>query len=208
MDDGFALIQAFHSPILAVRGISVVFGNAPLSEALPIAQRLVREFGSKRLAVTSGASSGKDPGVETDASRAIAAALRREGGGQTAGAEIFCQPGGESLSRFQFRIGRAGISGAVGFGCTTRAGALGNLFENLVSPNRSSAVDVISPAGFKCDRLPIRIEQRPDDTVPGPNAPAKPYLLVDPSIKSKISALYCSAAPASFRSGLLRLLSD
>ena len=35
VDDGLALIQAFHSPELAIRGISVVFGNASLEEAAP-----------------------------------------------------------------------------------------------------------------------------------------------------------------------------
>ena len=33
VDDGFALVQAFHSSALTVRGVSVVFGNAPLDEA-------------------------------------------------------------------------------------------------------------------------------------------------------------------------------
>ena len=30
VDDGFALIQAFHSPELSIRGVSLVFGNEPL----------------------------------------------------------------------------------------------------------------------------------------------------------------------------------
>lgn len=78
VDDGFALIQAFHSPALTVRGVSVVFGNAPLREGFPIAQHLVRDFGQPGLKVTSGAASANDLGVETDASRALASALRRE----------------------------------------------------------------------------------------------------------------------------------
>ena len=36
VDDGLMLIQSFHSPEIHVRGISVVFGNAPLRLALPI----------------------------------------------------------------------------------------------------------------------------------------------------------------------------
>ncbi len=46
MDDGFALVQAFHSTALNVRGVDAVFGNAPLNESFPIAQHLVSDFGS------------------------------------------------------------------------------------------------------------------------------------------------------------------
>ena len=75
VDDGFALVQAFRSPELEVRGISVVFGNAPLSQGAPIARRLVRDFGPADLRVFSGAASENDRGVETEASRALAARL-------------------------------------------------------------------------------------------------------------------------------------
>jgi len=77
VDDGLALIQAFHSPELDIKGVSVVFGNAPLDRGLPIAQRLVGDFGPRRLKVYGGADVAADPPVETDASRAIAAALRQ-----------------------------------------------------------------------------------------------------------------------------------
>lgn len=76
VDDGFALVQAFHSPELEIRGISVVFGNAPLDRGVPIAQRLAQQFGSPALRVFAGASSADSLGTETDASRAMAAALR------------------------------------------------------------------------------------------------------------------------------------
>jgi pyrimidine-specific ribonucleoside hydrolase len=72
-----ALIQAFHSPELDIKGVSVVFGNAPLDRGLPIAKRLVGNFGPRRLKVYGGADAAADPPVETDASRAIAAALRQ-----------------------------------------------------------------------------------------------------------------------------------
>ncbi|MDQ6664038.1 MAG: nucleoside hydrolase [Acidobacteriota bacterium] len=78
VDDGFALIQAFRSPGLSIRGVSVVFGNAPLDEAFPIGQRLVRDFGPRGLPVYRGAAAAADRGKETDASRALAAALGRE----------------------------------------------------------------------------------------------------------------------------------
>ena len=76
VDDGLALVQAFHSPELDIRGVSVVFGNAALDRGLPIARRLVRDFGPPRVKVFSGAAKAGDSAHETDASRALAAALR------------------------------------------------------------------------------------------------------------------------------------
>jgi pyrimidine-specific ribonucleoside hydrolase len=78
VDDGFALVQAFRSPELAIRGISVVFGNAPLDQGVPIARRLASEFGPAGLPVFAGAAGAADRGVETGASRALAGALREE----------------------------------------------------------------------------------------------------------------------------------
>jgi inosine-uridine nucleoside N-ribohydrolase len=78
VDDGLALVQAFHSPELEIRGVSVVFGNAALDRGLPIARRLVHDFGPPRLKVFGGAAKASDSAHETDASRALAAALRRE----------------------------------------------------------------------------------------------------------------------------------
>jgi len=78
VDDGFALVQAFRSPELEIRGISVVFGNTPLDRGLPIAQRLARQFGPPALRVFGGSPSADSRGAETDASRALAAALRVE----------------------------------------------------------------------------------------------------------------------------------
>jgi inosine-uridine nucleoside N-ribohydrolase len=66
----------------------------------------------------------------------------------------------------------------------------------------------IDPKGFACSRLPMRIEQLPDDTVGGPSAPLKPYLLADSTIASKQTALYCSEAPARFRAEFLALLAN
>jgi len=76
VDDGFALIQAFNSPELDIRGVSVVFGNALLDRGLPIAHRLVGDFGPQGLQVFAGASEASQLGAETEASRAMAAALR------------------------------------------------------------------------------------------------------------------------------------
>jgi inosine-uridine nucleoside N-ribohydrolase len=76
VDDGVALVQAFHSPELDIRGVSVVFGNAALDRGLPIARHLVSEFGPPGLQVFAGAAKAEDLSTETDASRALAAALR------------------------------------------------------------------------------------------------------------------------------------
>ena len=76
VDDGLALVQAFRSPELDIRGVSVVFGNATLDRGLPIARRLVRAFGPPRLRVFRGAAKESELSIETEASRAMAAALR------------------------------------------------------------------------------------------------------------------------------------
>lgn len=76
-DDGLALVQAFHSPEVVVRGVSAVFGNAALEETYPVAREVVDRFGPPGLGVFAGAARGDGLGVETDASRALAAALRQ-----------------------------------------------------------------------------------------------------------------------------------
>ena len=78
VDDGLALVQAFHSPELEVRGVSTVFGNAPLDRTYPIGQEVVRRFGPSGLEVFEGAAGSDALGVETAATRAMVAALRRE----------------------------------------------------------------------------------------------------------------------------------
>ena len=78
VDDGFALIQAFHSPELAIRGVSLVFGNAPLDVEIPIGREIVERFGPSGLAVYPGAASGDALGETTEASEALAGALRQE----------------------------------------------------------------------------------------------------------------------------------
>lgn len=86
VDDGVALIQAFHSPELRVRGVSVVFGNSPLDRGLPIAREIVGRFGGPGLGVAEGAASATastptaastaETLAETPAVAAMAAALR------------------------------------------------------------------------------------------------------------------------------------
>lgn len=78
VDDGFALIQAFNSPELEIRGVSVVFGNAPFETAWPIGQEIVKKYGPPNLPIFAGAAKAEPLGAETDASRALAAALQNE----------------------------------------------------------------------------------------------------------------------------------
>jgi len=75
VDDGLALVQAFHSPEVAVRGVSAVFGNAPLADTFPIAREVTARFGPRGCPVHEGASEAALLGVETDAVRGLAAAL-------------------------------------------------------------------------------------------------------------------------------------
>jgi len=77
VDDGIALLQAFASPELEIRGVSIVFGNAELAAASRIGREIVGRFGPKGVAVQDGAAGSSDLGKETAASRALAAELRR-----------------------------------------------------------------------------------------------------------------------------------
>lgn len=76
VDDGFALIQAFHSPELEIQGVSIVFGNAPLPKSWQIGTEVVEKFGPKRLRVYRGAAGSDDLGKETDASKALVWSLQ------------------------------------------------------------------------------------------------------------------------------------
>lgn len=76
VDDGLAVIQTFRSPELRLRGISTVFGNAPLAKATPIACEIVSRFGPAEMPVHSGAASAEELGSESPAVQALAAALR------------------------------------------------------------------------------------------------------------------------------------
>jgi pyrimidine-specific ribonucleoside hydrolase len=78
VDDGLALIQAFHSPEISVRGVSAVFGNAPLEKTYPIAREVVERFGPPGCGVYAGAASSDDLDRETPAVAALATALERE----------------------------------------------------------------------------------------------------------------------------------
>ncbi len=76
VDDGLMLIQAFHSPEIHVRGISVVFGNAPLDRAVPIASTITERFGPAGMVPQPGAASAAELGTSTAAVESLAAALK------------------------------------------------------------------------------------------------------------------------------------
>lgn len=78
VDDGLMLIQSFHSPEVNIRGISVVFGNAPLDKAVPIARTITSKFGPTGLMPKSGATSAADFGNSSEAVEAMAAELDRK----------------------------------------------------------------------------------------------------------------------------------
>lgn len=77
VDDGIALLQAFASPELDIRGISIVYGNADLATASRIGREIARKFGPRRVGVYNGASGAGELGRETEASKALAAELGR-----------------------------------------------------------------------------------------------------------------------------------
>jgi purine nucleosidase len=77
VDDGLAMLMAFHSPEVAVRGLSVVFGNADLHDEMPIARDIIARFGPKHLTATAGAASAADLGKPNDATNALIAELEQ-----------------------------------------------------------------------------------------------------------------------------------
>lgn len=77
-DDGLALLQAFHSSELEIRGVSVVFGNSAVDVGYPNGSEIVERFGPDGLRTYKGAASNAELGQENDATRALSAALRRE----------------------------------------------------------------------------------------------------------------------------------
>jgi inosine-uridine nucleoside N-ribohydrolase len=81
-DDGFALVQAFNSPELRIRGISVSYGNASLKRATKITRAMTRLFGSRaglnEHDVFAGAASAGDIDRPTEATRALERALSGE----------------------------------------------------------------------------------------------------------------------------------
>ena len=82
VDDAFALVLAFHSPELQIRGISTTYGNARLKRTTQVARELVQQFGGvagvSETDVYPGARSRRDIRSRSAATDALAAALRKE----------------------------------------------------------------------------------------------------------------------------------
>ncbi len=81
-DDGFALIQAFHSPELRIRGISTTYGNAGLASTTRITREMTERFGGvagvTQDRVFTGAASARDLGKPTAATEALRVALTEQ----------------------------------------------------------------------------------------------------------------------------------
>lgn len=75
VDDALALIQAFNSPRLRIHGISIVYGNAALKDALPIGEQLTERFGPEGLHVYGGAAAAGELGRTNAAVEAMANAI-------------------------------------------------------------------------------------------------------------------------------------
>lgn len=75
VDDGLALIQAFRSPELDVRGVSVVYGNASLEACLPITRELTTAWGPDGMEALPGAAGPEDLGKPTAAHEGLVSAL-------------------------------------------------------------------------------------------------------------------------------------
>ncbi|MDX1907855.1 MAG: nucleoside hydrolase [Bacteroidia bacterium] len=76
VDDGIALIMALAQPQLDIVGISVI---TEIDYGYQVTQQLLRDYAPGRtIPVYKGSPKGDDLGTETDASRALAAALRQE----------------------------------------------------------------------------------------------------------------------------------
>ena len=80
VDDAYALLLAFRCSNLRIAGISTTYGNAPLRRTTEVTKEFVNRFGrgagGRTPAIHPGARSRKDLGVETQASRGLAQALR------------------------------------------------------------------------------------------------------------------------------------
>jgi len=73
-----ALLQAFGSERLRVRGVSVTFGNVPLERGLPAALELLQRLDSELLRAWRGPSAADERAAPTEASELLEEALRHE----------------------------------------------------------------------------------------------------------------------------------
>jgi pyrimidine-specific ribonucleoside hydrolase len=81
VDDGYAIVLAFHSPEIEIAGISTSYGNAPLNQTTRVARELAKQFGSAADLgpdkVFGGARSPSDLGQRSEATEALAKAVTK-----------------------------------------------------------------------------------------------------------------------------------
>jgi len=76
--DALALLQAYGSGTLGVRGVSVIFGNVPLERGLPAALELLKRVDSGLLRAWRGAAAPEERAAPTEATELLEEALRKE----------------------------------------------------------------------------------------------------------------------------------
>jgi pyrimidine-specific ribonucleoside hydrolase len=76
--DALALLQAYGSGTLGVRGVSVIFGNVPLERGLPAAQELLKRLDGRLLRAWRGAAAPEERAAPTEATELLAEALSKE----------------------------------------------------------------------------------------------------------------------------------
>lgn len=76
--DALALLQAYGSDRLRVRGVSVTFGNVPLVRGFPAARELLDRLDTGLLRPWRGASSPEERAAPTEATELLEEALTRE----------------------------------------------------------------------------------------------------------------------------------
>ena len=76
--DALALLQAYGSGVLAVRGVSVTFGNVPLVRGFPAAQELLQRLDSGLLRAWRGASVPEERAAPTEATALLEEAIGKQ----------------------------------------------------------------------------------------------------------------------------------
>ena len=76
--DAMALLQAYGSGRLAVRGVSVTFGNVPLERGFPVAQELMKRLDSGLLRPWRGPSTPEERAAPTEATELLTEAMGKQ----------------------------------------------------------------------------------------------------------------------------------
>ena len=76
--DAFALLQAYGSGRLSIRGVSVTFGNVPLVRGYPVANELMQRIDTRLIRPWRGASSREEGAAPTEATELLEEALGKD----------------------------------------------------------------------------------------------------------------------------------